>query len=412
MSLISYYLKLWKEDIIFNIAVLTYLTLELPFPIELIYLISLFYLDCRINDKSYIIACGNSHTVAMIKNKLYACGSNEYGQLGSKASMPYNQHKLRAIYCQTSSIISIGCGYAHTVVLTKNILWVNGCNKNGQLGLFDSCKSYGFTEVETYKPSNYKAVYCGDANTFVLTEKQLLCCGENFYGQLGLGNNIPCHTFTRTLSNVSASRIRSVACGKSHTLALTDDGLWGCGLNIYGQLGCNGNDYSGSNYSFIQINSFTDIISVACGGHHNLLLTKDKLYSCGANDEYQLGLGDDIQRLTFIQIKIFNDNILSISCGADSSMVVTTDGSLMACGLLNSYVRREFTKTFTKIDLSYISNDDPFIIKVIAGHHHSFIVTKYGTFSCGINTCGELAQGGVELESYTRNKYRLIEFDK
>jgi alpha-tubulin suppressor-like RCC1 family protein len=85
-------------------------------------------------------------------------------------------------------------------------------------------------------------------------------------------------------------RLKQVACGKFHSLFLTQNGkVFATGYNKYGQLGV-------SNSMFMHaeepIEVFTDglkIEKVSAGWHHNLLLAEDgKLYGFGARINGQL----------------------------------------------------------------------------------------------------------------------------
>src|SRR5688572_29762799 len=60
-------------------------------------------------------------------------------------------------------------------------------------------------------------------------------CGDNRFGQLGLGDKHDRSTFTQ-VSNLPGT-IQQLAAGGSHTLVLTSQGLYACGYNDYGQLG-------------------------------------------------------------------------------------------------------------------------------------------------------------------------------
>ena len=61
-------------------------------------------------------------------------------------------------------------------------------------------------------------------------------CGDNYYGELGLGDGTNRTTFTQITTNTND--IKKISCGFDHIVILkNDDTLWGCGRNDYGQLG-------------------------------------------------------------------------------------------------------------------------------------------------------------------------------
>lgn len=412
----TYYLKLWKNEIIFNFFVLTRFTVL--FPIELIHLINWDYLYCKINDKSYIISCGLSHTIALINNTLYACGNNCWGQLGTTFIDMDNHYRVPKFTristpFNPNTIKSIACGHGFTVLLSKNKLWCCGHNTFGQLGLGDSDHRYRFNRIDALDNTVFKEVFCGDNRIFVLTNTNLLCCGDNSSGQLGLEEKRRPLLLTPTLTSIPVSTIRLVTCGVYHTFVLTDCGLWGAGSNGYGQLGLPesiSNKYKFEKLSFAPPSSY--IVSVACGGHHSLLLTTVGLFSCGCNDEYQLGLGNNINYYEFTIIRDFDYKIISISCGNLCSFVLTSEG-LLGVGRVNMIPVG--LVVFTKIHIDCLNNrfipgDSYYISKFISGSNHSFVITKYGTLSCGVNTNGELGQDNIDLTGYSKFNYRLIKF--
>ena len=75
-----------------------------------------------------------------------------------------------------------------------------------------------------------------------------------------------------------------MACGKFHTLFLTESGrVWSVGYNKYGQLGVSNSIYM---HAEEPIEVFTDglkIKDIEVGWHHNLLLSEcGELYGFGA----------------------------------------------------------------------------------------------------------------------------------
>jgi alpha-tubulin suppressor-like RCC1 family protein len=91
----------------------------------------------------------------------------------------------------------------------------------------------------------------------------------------------------------------SIAVGGIHTLAVRDDGtLWACGDNYYGQLGLGHGappepPYSVREFSFCQVGTDDDWVAVAGGMSNSLGLKKDgSLWGWGHNARCDLGVGD------------------------------------------------------------------------------------------------------------------------
>lgn len=80
------------------------------------------------------MACGWYHALAVTENNaIYAFGTNEFGNLGvesiSKSNVPLNITKNFDFGLE--KIISIGCGYHHSVVATDISLYTFGSNTSG-----------------------------------------------------------------------------------------------------------------------------------------------------------------------------------------------------------------------------------------------------------------------------------------
>ena len=66
----------------------------------------------------------------------------------------------------------------------------------------DTNTRYTFTQVTT-NADNIKEIYCGDHHTLILkNDSTLWCCGQNAYGQLGLGDTNYRNIFTQVTINV------------------------------------------------------------------------------------------------------------------------------------------------------------------------------------------------------------------
>ncbi|XP_007578663.1 secretion-regulating guanine nucleotide exchange factor isoform X2 [Poecilia formosa] len=165
---------------------------------------------------------------------LYAWGANSYGQLGQShvddQCVPWLSDSS-ALQDRTVRVVDGGGG--HSVVLTESgEVFVCGQNHRGQLGLGHSTdvSTLQLCPVLNHRVAN---VACGWDFTLLLTDSgQLLACGSNAFGQLGVGQTV---THSAELLAVEALKepVVSVAAGLRHSLAVSASGSvyqWGTGL--------------------------------------------------------------------------------------------------------------------------------------------------------------------------------------
>ena len=146
-------------------------------------------------------------------------------------------------------------GTLHTITLSDGVVHSFGNNYSGQLGLGNE-NGIGYELVPPSRISSLpkiKQVSCGAYFTFCVDyEGFLWSFGGNEKGQLGTGNKKDCN-FPQKILNIPP--VLSVSCGLHHTLIITNDSdLWSCGNNDYGQL-CLG--IKGTNQHFNKLRSQT-----------------------------------------------------------------------------------------------------------------------------------------------------------
>ncbi|XP_036817040.1 secretion-regulating guanine nucleotide exchange factor isoform X1 [Oncorhynchus mykiss] len=123
----------------------------------------------------------------------------------------------------------------------------------------------------------------GGGYSAVVSEKgELLVCGQNHRGQLGLGHSLAVTTFQ--LCPLIGQRVAHVSCGWDFTLVLTDHGqVLTCGSNAYGQLGVS--EPITHSVVLLPIQSVREpVIRVAAGLRHSLTVT-------ATGSVYQWGMG-------------------------------------------------------------------------------------------------------------------------
>ena len=280
----------------------------------------------------------------------------------------------------------------HSIIL-KNDGTLLGCGNNqyGQLGLGDTTNRTTFTQVTT-NADDIKSVYCNWDCTLILeNDSTLWSTGKNNVGQLGLGNITNKTIFTQVTTNTDD--IKQVYCGGHHTIMLKNDGtLWGCGQNTNGQLGL-GDTTNRTTFTKITTNT-NDIKSVYCGNCHTFILKNDgTLWGCGRNLYGQLDLGDTTDRTTFTEITTNTDGIKSVYCATDHTFILKNDGTLWSCGR-NAEGQLGLGDTTDRYTFTEITTNTGDIKQVYCGGYYTLILKNDGTlWGCGRNDYGQLGLG-------------------
>lgn len=234
------------------------------------------------------IICGYVHTIFVTTDGLcYGCGSNYQGQLGLVNIPTFREARLIP---HLPSIID-GAASDHSALLTANgEVYVSGSNDQGELGLGDVITGTNFTKISDLP--KIIQVACGPSTTLFLTsEGQIYGCGYGKY--LGLGN-LPITTPQRLFS---LTNISSLACGTYHNIAVDIFGTaytWGDNYN--GQLGLGDNR---DRLTPTILPEFHNIAQVTCGSNFTIIITIDgEMYTWGNNISSQLGLGHMIATIS------------------------------------------------------------------------------------------------------------------
>ena len=367
----------------------------MPFyPKEIISLI-ISMMRCHIR-----VYCGSTTTTFIIDGDVYTCGNNDVF-LNKKI---FKQGKIDLIYH----------GKNHTIFVDKSKKTVYSWGKNyyGKLGLGDDMDRNVPQQIMFDFGSKIMMITGGENYTVIVTESgESYGWGLNHYGQLGLadgGNRY-------SPSKLPITNVKTISCGKYHTIILSKDECFGCGKNNrWGQ------------YSLQKIiirGKFGESvpITISCGSYHTVALTSDGVYSWGENKYGQLGLGHFEERTVPQKVDLSNINIISISCGDDYTMILTSNGELFACGD-NRYgqlgvcwpkkiniKQRQFK--FQKINWCDSGTNwwhngwkNEFVLSVTCGGYHTIVMTSSGKYYCwGNNERGQLGLAD------TNNRYKKTE---
>ena len=223
---------------------------------------------------------------------------------------------------------AISCNSVCTAVIRGNgQLWQCGNNAHGQLGTGDTTDVTKFVKSQDANGAiiNATDVSCGYAYTAVIRGNgELWQCGYNVCGQLGTGdtNDVSKFVQSKDSSGKEITNAESVSCDGWATAVIRGGGeLWMCGDNEYGQLGIGESGSNVKSTMFVQSknannNVITGAKSVASGWHHTVILIPNdnenlEVYSVGENSNGQLGLGEEDKnayedQVTFIKSTIIN----------------------------------------------------------------------------------------------------------
>lgn len=194
----------------------------------------------------------------------------------------YNQNNQYIQIFKSTLIQKMDAGEAHTLVLTQNGQ-VYGQGHHVSLGM--DRYNDGYTPITFFTNKPVKFISAGEFHSFFITDDDnVYCCGNNDYGQLGLGHTNVVNT--PTLVNFFEDKpLKQIAASNQLTLFLGIDGkVYGCGRNGYG-LGLN-LGFSDQVTTPTQIAFFKDIPikQIVAGRFHTFFLSVDgQVFGCGEN---------------------------------------------------------------------------------------------------------------------------------
>ena len=258
------------------------------------------------------VAAGESHSLAFDdQGRLWAWGSNSYGQLGDGSTTNRSSPvQVNLTSLNDSKAVSVAAGSSHSLALDdQGRLWAWGANSYGQLGDGSSMgrSSPVLVNLSPLNGSTVVAVAAGAFYSLALDDQgRLWAWGYNVSGQLGDGSTTNRSSPVQVdLTPLNGSKVVAISAGASHSLALDDQGrLWAWGYNYYGQLG---DGSSTTRFSPVQVDlsplNGSMVVAVSAGSQHSLALDgQGRLWTWGYNPNGQLGDGSTTNRSSPVQV--------------------------------------------------------------------------------------------------------------
>ncbi|XP_006892093.1 PREDICTED: secretion-regulating guanine nucleotide exchange factor [Elephantulus edwardii] len=228
---------------------------------------------------------------------LFAWGANSHGQLGLGHKEDVLLPQRLNDFCDPGCVQRITGGGGHSAVVTAGgDLFVCGLNKDGQLGLGHTEEVLYFTPCTSLLGCPVQQVACGWDFTIILTESgQVLSCGSNLFGQLGIPHG-PRRCVVPQTIELLREKVVCIAAGLRHALAATASGIvfqWGTGLASSGRRLCPGQTLplflTAKEPSRVTGLDNSKVKCVLAGSDHSASLTDaGELYIWGSNKHRQL----------------------------------------------------------------------------------------------------------------------------
>ena len=283
-----------------------------------------------------ISIAGGSKSLFLVtqEGKVYACGEGTNGRLGlshcNNISLP---RQLSALSQYVVKKVAVHSGGKHAMALTVDgrvFSWGEG--EDGKLG---HCSRQSVEKpriVEALRNKRVRDIACGSSHSAAITSSGELFtwgCGE--YGRLGHGDNIT-QLRPKAVRALAGHRVVQVACGSrdAQTLALTDEGMvfsWGDG--DFGKLGRGGSEGCAVPANVEKLNG-VGIVQIECGAQFSLALSKSGLvWTWGKGDYYRLGHGADqhVRKPTVVE-SLRGKRIIHVAVGALHCLAVTDTGQV------------------------------------------------------------------------------------
>lgn len=325
--------------------------------------------------------------VVTTDGKLWAAGSNTYGQLGDGTT---TSHTAPIQVPGISGITDISAGqFSSAVLKSDGTVWMWGGNSNGQLG--DGTTTQRTSPVQVSGLSGITAISVGPGATMVALKSDgtVWGWGANNYGQLGDGTTAERHS---PVQASGLSGVIAVSAGLYHTLALKSDGtVWAWG-NSYISVPS-------------QVTGLSGITAIAGGAGFNLALKNDgTVWAWGGNTYGQLGDGTTTNRTTPAQISGLS-GMTAVSTGYTSSFALKSDGTVWAWGQNSSRQLGDGTTTdrHSPVQVSGITS----ATSIRAGLSDTFVLKSSGTlWGWGSDGSGELGNSStsgisIAVQGYT-----------
>ncbi|KAL6039185.1 hypothetical protein STEG23_012209, partial [Scotinomys teguina] len=258
----------------------------------------------------------------------------------------------------------------------------------------------------------------GNEVLYTTVNDEIFVLGTNCSGCLGVGD-VQSTIEPRRLDSLTGKKIASLSYGSGPhiVLATTDGEVFTWGHNAYSQLG-NGTTNHGLVPCHISTNlSNKQVIEVACGSYHSLVLTSDgEIFAWGYNNSGQVGSGSTANQPIPRRVTgcLQNKVVMNIACGQMCSMAVVDTGEVYVWGYNGNGQLGLGSSGNQPTPCRVAALQGIRVQRVACGYAHTLVLTDEGqVYAWGANSYGQLGTGNKSNQSYPTpvvvEKDRIIE---
>ncbi len=318
----------------------------------------------------------------------------------------------------------IFCSAVSFAFLSLGLIFGANAALNQQMDVSNSIKFVAndvqasvYVDVSKSTRLKFSKIEAADMSSFGISDGKLYSWGYNYFGQLGLGvselnserkspEQVPMPSGVTKFTDIAGG-------GGVFSMALTDAGdIYSCGANEKYQLGLdNLHEYVKTTLQKVTkpdgVNKFTDIDA---GSYHCMALTDTgEIYSWGKNNNGELGLGTFSEKeilLKHVPKPSEINKFAKICAGSEYSFALTDSGEIYSWGD-NAYGQLGLgTAGYNQDANSPQHVNKPsgvtFFTDIAACFNHSFALTDAGKiYSWGRNMNGELGLGYYDTPKTT-----------
>jgi alpha-tubulin suppressor-like RCC1 family protein len=284
-------------------------------------------------------------------------------------------------------IKSIAAGFSHIIAIKNDgTVWVCGNNFSGQLGLGDYSSRNVFTQVPFYEAEQ---VITGDAATFIRMKDGAMWGAGNQYGQLGLGHRRGIANFSRVPFLDDATEI-AITFGEVFVLK-PNGSVYGAGRN-FGNILAQADADPRASFVKIPIDNVKSISG--CASDIVVQKTNGEIWGWGNNIAGQLGFGDNNPRRTPVRLPVSSIAITKVFAGGSNIFLMDNAGKIWASGGNTSgqlaVGDQENRYEFTEVAFFNNKSVDVIIPRLSAT---SFVETNGAIWNAGSNASGLIGLG-------------------